>query len=205
MEHTKRHNLDAAVAVIKQRFGLHIVHTLGEAEAVVTLSTGFAKLDAALGIGGIPRGYITELIGAPTSGVHTLASKLIASAHQAGDMAVYLDMIHTFDPDYTVVMERGAGVIVFDESLFKASTRVSFTPLLHTLAGSGCILLRLATWGSQSAAVRLHLTRERWLGQRRDVSGYRTRVHILKNKFAPPAAEVGLTIGFRGVVNGDGV
>ncbi len=147
-------------------------------------------------------------------------------------MAVYVDMSHTFDPDYTVrcgvnianlllvrprssdealdmaytfLMERGAGVIVFDESLFKAATRVSFAPVLHTLAGSGCAMLRLATWGSQSASVRLQLTRERWLGQRRDVSGYRTRVRILKNKFAPPAEEVCLTIGFHGVVNGDGV
>src|SRR5207248_3286867 len=92
MEHTKRTNLDAAVAGLKQRFGSHIVHTLREAEAVVTLSTSFAKLDAALGIGGIPRGHITELVGTPTSGVHTLASKLIANAHQAGEMAVYLDM-----------------------------------------------------------------------------------------------------------------
>src|SRR5262249_28065755 len=162
-------------AGLRQRFGSHIVHTLREAETVVALPTGFTQLDAALCIGGVPRGHITELVGKPTSGVHTLASKLIARAHRAGEMAGYLDLSHTFHPDYTVrcgvnianlllarprssdealdiaytfAMQRSAGVIVFDESLFKAITRISFTPLLHTLASSGCVLLRLATWGS---------------------------------------------------------
>src|SRR4051794_6445170 len=102
MENTKRQSLDAAVAGIRQRFGSHALHTLGEAESVASVSTGFAKLDKALGIGGVPRGHITEFVGTPTSGIHTMAFKVIASAHRMGEMVVYLDLGQTFDPDYAV-------------------------------------------------------------------------------------------------------
>ncbi|GAB4434641.1 MAG: hypothetical protein Kow0031_16390 [Anaerolineae bacterium] len=65
------------------------------------IPTGFAALDAALdGCGGIPRGRISELLGAPTSGMTTIALKVMAQAQQLGDHAAYLDLAHTFDPDY---------------------------------------------------------------------------------------------------------
>jgi hypothetical protein len=232
MEHTKRQSLDAAVAGIKQRFGARVLHTLGEAESVASVSTGFAKLDKALGIGGVPRGHITELVGTPTSGLHTLVFKVIANAHRGGDMVVYLDLSHTFDPDYAVrcgvdignlllvrpttgdhaldmaysfATQRSAGVIVYDDALLQHGKSMSFAPLLHPLASARCALLRIVRSGEQSASVRLHLSRERWLRQRRDVSGYWTRIHILKNKFAPTAEAVCVTIGFHSVVLGDGV
>ena len=64
------------------------------------ISTSFPVLDIALGIGGLPRGRISELIGIPTSGMATLALKTIVNAQQNGGTAVYLDLAHTFDPDY---------------------------------------------------------------------------------------------------------
>jgi len=64
------------------------------------IPTGFPALDQALGIGGVPRGRITEVLGAPTAGMVTLALRIIANAQAAGDTAAYMDLGHTFDPDY---------------------------------------------------------------------------------------------------------
>jgi recombination protein RecA len=107
------------------------------------ISTAFPSLDRALGIGGIPRGRITEMLGAPTSGMATLALKLMAKAQEDGDTAAYVDLSYTFDPDYaarcgvslerlllirphsgrealeitiSVVAEGGTGVLVFDSA-----------------------------------------------------------------------------------------
>ena len=63
--------------------------------------TTFPALDAALG-GGVPRGRITEITGTPTSGMVTLALKVLAQAQSAGETVVYLDLYEAFDPDYAV-------------------------------------------------------------------------------------------------------
>ena len=63
-------------------------------------STTFPALDEALAIGGIPRGRITEISGTPTSGMVTLALKVLAQAQKEGLTAVYLDLYEAFDPDY---------------------------------------------------------------------------------------------------------
>ena len=98
----KRKQLEAAVAAIQQRWG-HTALRQG-ARSVFTqpaIPTGFAALDAALdGCNGIPRGRITELLGAPTSGMTTIALKVMAQAQHTGDSVAYLDLPHTFDPDY---------------------------------------------------------------------------------------------------------
>jgi recombination protein RecA len=64
------------------------------------ISTGLASLDQALGIGGIPRGRITELLGTPTSGKTTLANIIVAHAQQTGSVGAYVDLSQTFDPHY---------------------------------------------------------------------------------------------------------
>jgi len=66
------------------------------------IPTGFPALDQAPGIGGIPRGRVTEILGAPTSGMATRALKLMAKAQGDRDTAAYLDLSYTFDPDYAV-------------------------------------------------------------------------------------------------------
>jgi recombination protein RecA len=67
-----------------------------------SIPTGFPELDKVLGIGGIPRCRITEILGAPTSGVSTLALKIISASQGMGDVAVYVDLGRTFDPGYAV-------------------------------------------------------------------------------------------------------
>jgi hypothetical protein len=64
------------------------------------ISTGFPSLDKTLGTGGIPQGRISEIIGVPTSGMATLALKIIANAQSHQGTAVYIDLEQTFDPDY---------------------------------------------------------------------------------------------------------
>lgn len=70
------------------------------AAAVPVVTTTFPPLDAALGVGGIPRGCLTEIVGNPTAGVVTLALKTLTAIQQQGQAAVYLDMAGTFNPDY---------------------------------------------------------------------------------------------------------
>ena len=91
------------VKAIQKRWGTKAIRRL-EAPAtkmeIPHIPTGFPALDRALGIGGIPRGRVTEILGAPTSGMATLALKLIAKAQEDRDSAAYLDLSYTFDPDY---------------------------------------------------------------------------------------------------------
>src|SRR5258708_4681523 len=100
-----RTNLETVISGIQQRWGPDILRVFGKPDAateVPHIATGFAALDRALGIGGVPRGHITEILGAPTSGMSTLAFRIVANAHAAGDMAVYVDPGKTFDADYAV-------------------------------------------------------------------------------------------------------
>jgi recombination protein RecA len=92
-----------AVAAIQRRWGPKALRQWREAapaDSISHIPTGFQSLDKAIGIGGLPRGRITELLGAPTSGMATLALKVLASAQSQHDMAAYVDLSYTFDPDY---------------------------------------------------------------------------------------------------------
>jgi recombination protein RecA len=98
--------LDMAVAAIRLRYGPRAlvkgkppVATSGAA-AIPHVPTGFPALDKALGMGGIPRGRITEILGTPTSGMATLALKLMANVQEDRDTAAYVDLSYTLDPDY---------------------------------------------------------------------------------------------------------
>ncbi|GIK36982.1 MAG: hypothetical protein BroJett011_08150 [Chloroflexota bacterium] len=103
MSSRKRKRLESTVAAIQQRWGTKALYPAERANPtaeVPHIPTGFSSLDKAMGIGGIPRGRLTELLGAPTSGMVTLALKIIANAQAAGDIAAYVDLGSTFDPDY---------------------------------------------------------------------------------------------------------
>jgi recombination protein RecA len=201
------------------------------------LSTGFAALDCALGIGGVPRGHLTLLQGMPTSGAGTLAFKVAASATQSGEEAAYLDLAGTFDPDYAVrcgvnlahlvivqpdslpaavealtLLVKATAVAILDPALASGEERpeqADLRRLLAVLHSSSCALIVLERGGadhfSSQAALRLEISRECWLMRRRDVHGYRARVQVTRNRFGPPGQVVRLTIGFSGVVQGDGV
>lgn len=145
MSSKKRKRLDSAVSAIQQKWGLQAIRQ-GVSRSLTAefphIPTGFSNLDQALvGIGGVPRGRITELLGAPTSGMATLALKIVAEAQAAKDVAAYIDLGATFDPDYaarchvnlsklwlvrpqnghealeiaySLIASHGVGVLVFD-------------------------------------------------------------------------------------------
>jgi recombination protein RecA len=99
----KRKSLDLAVAHIEKQFGTGSIMTLGKHSAskeVSIISTGAISLDAAIGIGGVPRGRIVEIYGPESSGKSTLAMHIVASAQKSGGLAAYIDAEHALDPGY---------------------------------------------------------------------------------------------------------
>ena len=101
---TKRQqSLEAAIGQIEKQFGRGAIMRLGEASAdlqVEAIPTGSLALDLALGIGGIPRGRVTEIFGPESSGKSTLAQHIIAEAQKMGGMAAYIDVEHALEPGY---------------------------------------------------------------------------------------------------------
>ena len=96
-------SLELAIGQIEKQFGQGAIMRLGEASArmhVEAIPTGSLALDLALGIGGIPRGRVTEIFGPESSGKSTLAQHILAEAQKAGGMAAYIDVEHALDPTY---------------------------------------------------------------------------------------------------------
>jgi recombination protein RecA len=94
--------VEAALANIEKRFGKGSIMRLGEREVsdVPAISTTSLSLDAAVGIGGVPRGRIIEIYGPESSGKTTLALHIVAEAQKAGGVAAYIDAEHAMDADY---------------------------------------------------------------------------------------------------------
>jgi recombination protein RecA len=95
--------LELAVQQIERQFGKGAIMKLGEESARVTIDsipTGSIALDAALGIGGVPRGRVIEIYGPESSGKTTLALTIIAQAQKAGGNAVFIDAEHALDAKY---------------------------------------------------------------------------------------------------------
>ncbi len=96
--------LELAISQIEKRFGKGAIMKLGESTGVAIagiISTGAISLDIALGVGGIPRGRVTEIFGPESSGKTTLALHIIAEAQKAGGIAAYIDVEHALDPVYS--------------------------------------------------------------------------------------------------------
>jgi len=97
----KNEKLQMALMGIQRRWGNTAIGLVKRQPAAVPhISTGFSTLDEALGIGGLPRGRISEIIGVPTSGMATMALRIVANAQSHQGTAVYMDLERTFDPDY---------------------------------------------------------------------------------------------------------
>jgi recombination protein RecA len=94
--------IEAALANIEKKFGKGSIMRLGERphEEVGSISTNCLSLDAAIGVGGFPRGRIIEVYGPESSGKTTLALQVVASAQKLGGTAAYIDAEHALDPDY---------------------------------------------------------------------------------------------------------
>src|SRR4030066_1195452 len=94
--------LDKALGDITKRYGDGAIMRLGEAHHMVVeaIPTGSLSLDIALGVGGIPRGRITEIYGPESSGKTTICQHIVAEAQKLGGTAAYIDMEHALDPSY---------------------------------------------------------------------------------------------------------
>jgi recombination protein RecA len=94
--------IEAALSNIEKRFGKGSIMRLGEREIsdVPAISTTSLSLDAAVGVGGVPRGRIMEIYGPESSGKTTLALHIVAEAQKAGGVAAYIDAEHAMDADY---------------------------------------------------------------------------------------------------------
>ena len=99
----RRQALELAIASIDRQFGKGAIMRLGQSGAldeIAIIPTGALSLDAALGIGGIPRGRVTEIFGPESSGKTTLALHVIAEAQRLGGTAAFIDAEHALDPIY---------------------------------------------------------------------------------------------------------
>src|SRR3954471_9372508 len=99
----KTRAIDLALSQIEKQFGKGSIMRLGSKEAIVpiaVISTGSISFDAALGVGGFPRGRVIEIFGPESSGKTTVALQVIAEAQKTGGMAAFVDAEHALDPIY---------------------------------------------------------------------------------------------------------
>jgi len=95
--------IDLALSQIEKQFGKGSIMRLGSKEAIVpisVISTGSISFDAALGVGGVPRGRVIEIFGPESSGKTTITLQIVAEAQKAGGMAAFVDAEHALDPQY---------------------------------------------------------------------------------------------------------
>jgi recombination protein RecA len=95
--------IELAMSQIEKQFGKGSIMRLGSKEAIVpiaVISTGSISFDAALGVGGVPRGRVIEIFGPESSGKTTIALQVIAQAQKTGGMAAFVDAEHALDPGY---------------------------------------------------------------------------------------------------------
>src|SRR5438128_7190723 len=94
--------IEVAIANLEKQFGKGTVMRLGEhrVEEIPVISTNSIGIDAALGVGGVPRGRIIEIYGPESSGKTTLALHVVAEAQKAGGIAAYIDAEHALDAKY---------------------------------------------------------------------------------------------------------
>src|SRR3954468_10385358 len=128
-------NIDAAIDAIKTKFGEDSIMKLGEKPkvGVDAISTGSIGLDAALGVGGLPRGRIVEIFGPESSGKTTLSLHVIAEAQKLGGLCAYIDAEHAMDPDYTARL----GVNINDLLISQPDTGEQALEIVESLVRSG--------------------------------------------------------------------
>jgi len=129
--------LELAISQIQKRFGEGSVMKLGESAAlpVEAIPSGSLALDLALGVGGIPKGRVTEIFGPEASGKTTLGQHILAEAQKQGGMAAYIDVEHAMDPSYAA----NCGVNTNDLLISQPDTGEQALEITETLVRSGAI------------------------------------------------------------------
>ena len=138
MENNERQKaLQSTLKQIEKRFGTGAIMRLGERprQQVEVIPTGSLALDLALGIGGIPRGRVTEIYGPESGGKTTLALHIVAQAQKAGGVAAFVDAEHALDPVYA----RQLGVDVDNLLLSQPDTGEQALEIVELLVRSGAV------------------------------------------------------------------
>jgi recombination protein RecA len=134
----KEKAVELAIEQIERQYGKGSIMRLGEAPARTAgdvISTGALALDLALGVGGIPRGRVTEIFGSESSGKTTLAQHVMAETQKAGGVAAYIDAEHAFDPAYAA----NCGVNLADLLISQPDTGEQALEITETLVRSGAV------------------------------------------------------------------
>ncbi|MBN1580388.1 MAG: recombinase RecA [Anaerolineae bacterium] len=129
--------LDTAVKTVRKRFGDGAIMKLGAATHlnVEAISTGSLSLDIALGIGGVPRGRITEIYGPEGSGKTTVCQHIMAEVQQQGGTAAMIDVEHALDPSYAAV----CGVNVDELYISQPDTGEEALEIAEAMIRSGAV------------------------------------------------------------------
>ncbi len=138
MDDNKKKALVGALTQIERQFGKGAVMRLGDtsvARDVTTVSTGSLGLDIALGIGGLPRGRVTEIYGPESSGKTTLALQVVAEVQRTGGCAAFIDAEHALDPVYAAKL----GVNVDDLLISQPDTGEQALEIADMLVRSGAV------------------------------------------------------------------
>ena len=129
--------LDMALSQIDKQFGKGSIMRMGEkgTMAIEAVSTGALALDLALGIGGLPRGRVTEIYGPESSGKSTLAMHVVAEAQRNGGLCAYIDAEHAMDPVYA----KALGVDIDELYISQPDTGEQALEITDMLVRSGAL------------------------------------------------------------------
>ena len=129
--------LEMALGQIEKTFGKGSIMRLGEGERelIEAVSTGSLSLDLALGVGGLPRGRITEIYGTESSGKTTLALHAVAEAQRTGGLALYVDAEHALDTEYA----RSLGVDVDKLYIAQPTSGEEALEIMDAIIRSGAV------------------------------------------------------------------
>jgi recombination protein RecA len=135
-----KNKLDTTVAALQDRWGSKAIQRLAQFQSVSVpcISTGFPALDDALTIGGLPGGRICEIVGVPTSGMATIAFRIISQAQVQSGTAIFIDLGQNFDPVYAANcgLDLNQLVLVRPQDAFQA-----LVILQDFIAGGGISVL----------------------------------------------------------------
>ena len=131
----RQKSIDQALKEIRTKFGDEAITTYGSGapQKIPVVSTGSIGLDAALGVGGVPRGRIIEIFGPESSGKTTLALHIVAEAQKAGGIAAFVDAEHALDPEYA----RRIGVKLQELLISQPDTGEQALDIVESLVRSG--------------------------------------------------------------------
>ncbi|NOZ08430.1 MAG: recombinase RecA [FCB group bacterium] len=136
-ENQKNTSIELAITQIERQFGKGSIMRMGDGVAVKaeSISTGSISLDAAIGIGGVPRGRVIEIYGPESSGKTTLTLHIVAQAQKTGGYAAFIDAEHALDPGYA----KNLGVDTENLLISQPDTGEQALEICETLVRSGAL------------------------------------------------------------------